>query len=64
MKTDNTEGKYGIKAYGTITRFATRKQFHDYLIEWICGTEGAEQERATRAYANLVSGIPFTDTDN
>lgn len=63
-KTDTEgKGKYGIKAYGKTTRFPTRQQFNDYLIEWMCGTEGAEQERATRAYVNLMGGIPFTDTD-
>ena len=54
---------FGIKAYGTWTHFKTKKAFKSYLMEWICGTEGAERDRAVRALSNLESGIPCTDTD-
>lgn len=62
MKSE-TGGKYGIKAYGHTTMFKTKAAFRNYLMDWICNTEGAERDRASTALSNLETGIPFTDTD-
>lgn len=63
MKKTNTKKNYGIKAYGTWHYFPTKSTFSNYLIKWICGTDGAERDRAVTALANLDCGINFTDTD-
>ena len=55
--------KYGIKAYGTWTRFASRKKYENYLLEWIAGTDGAEQSRASRALAALHEGVAEYNSD-
>lgn len=55
--------KYGIKAYGSTDWFNTKKEYEDYLMEWIANTEGAERDRAVDALSNLLAGIPYTDTD-
>lgn len=56
--------KFGVKAYGTEHRFATRREYLNYLQRWMCSSDGAERDRAVGAYGNLCRGIPFTDTDN
>lgn len=55
--------KYGIKAYGKWQFFFSRKKYEEYLLDWICGTEGSERDRAAAALANLRCGINMTDTD-
>lgn len=63
MKKTNTKKNYGIKAYGTWDYFATKTAYRNFLMNWICGTDGAERDRAVTALANLECGINFTDTD-
>lgn len=60
---NKTNGKYGIKAYGSTTVFKTKAAFKKYLNDWICNTDGAKRDRACDALSNLEMGIPFTDTD-
>lgn len=55
--------KYGIKAYGSWDWFRTKREYKEFLTEWMMNTCGAEQERATQALCNLEAGIPQTDTD-
>ncbi len=55
--------KYGIKAYGSWTRFSTRKEYEGYLLNWIAGTDGAEQRRASSALAALHGGQAEFDSD-
>lgn len=55
--------KYGIKAYGRTSRFATQEEMMSFLLEWIANTDGSERDRADTALGNLLAGIPFTDTD-
>lgn len=55
--------KYGMKAYGKCTWFATQEEMMSFLLEWIANTDGSERNRADTALSNLLSGIPFTDTD-
>lgn len=55
---------YGIRAYGSEHRFSHKEDYLEYLLDWIDNTDGAEQDRAIRAFLNLRSGIRFTDTDN
>lgn len=57
------EMKYGIKAYGSWTRFATRVDYERYLNEWIAGTDGAEQDRAICALVALEEGQTEWDSD-
>lgn len=57
------EPPFGIKAYGTWSRFNTKREYRNYLNTWIAGTEGAERDRAVRALCNLEAGIYETDTD-
>lgn len=66
MKYENVKnkcGKYGIKAYGTWFCFDSENEYRFYLMDWICGTEGAERGRAVKALVNLQNEIKFTDTD-
>lgn len=58
------KGKYGIKAYGGWDFFTSRAKYEEYLMDWICATEGAERDRAVMALENLRAGIFLTDTDN
>ncbi len=59
----NKPMKYGLRAYGTETRFASKAAFKRYLLEWMANTDGAERTRAVDALLNLEAGIPFTNTD-
>lgn len=54
---------FGIKAYGTWTRFETRAGYVKYLNEWIANTEGAERERAVRALGALYFDVHYFDSD-
>jgi len=55
---------FGIKAYGTWTRFEIRASYEKYLNEWIAGTDGAERDRAVRALNALyASGAHYFDSD-
>ena len=55
--------KYGIKAYDSWKRFSTRREYEGYLLEWIAGTDGAEQRRASCALAALYGGQKEYDSD-
>lgn len=55
---------YGMKAYGRWRRFATRADYSKYLLEWIAGTYGAEQDRAVSALAALECGQNEYDSDS
>lgn len=55
--------KYGIKAYGSWDLFKTKGKYQKYLREWIAGTEGSEQERATGAYFGLEDGEQYYNSD-
>jgi len=54
---------YGIKAYGEWTRFSNKAAYEQYLLEWIAGTEGSEQDRAVNALTALWAGVNFYDSD-
>lgn len=55
--------KYGIKAYGSWEYFSTKSAYKNHLLNWIAGTDGAEQERAIEALTSLEDGYNFCDTD-
>ena len=61
--TQTNQQPYGIRAYGMTQRFGTEEEFRRFLSDWLLGTDGAEQARASDALANLDRGVPFTDTD-
>lgn len=55
--------KCGIIAYGKSITFSSKKEFEEYLVDWMSNTEGAERDRAVDAFVNLRKGFNFTDTD-
>lgn len=54
---------YGMKAYGRWHRFATLAEYSRFLLEWISGTDGSEQDRAFSALAALECGQTEYDSD-
>jgi len=56
--------KYGIVAYGKSFTFHSKKEYEDYLMAWIAGTDGSERDRAVTALSNLRQGYRLTDTDS
>lgn len=55
---------YGMKAYGRWHRFATLAEYSKFLLEWIAGTDGAEQDRAFSALTALEHGLNEYDSDS
>lgn len=54
---------YGVKMYGKIFLFNSRRKFADFLRQGISRCEGSERERFVKALSNLMNGKRFTDTD-
>lgn len=54
---------YGIKAYGQWHWFNARQDYVQYLMDWIMGTDGAEQDRAVSALHALGEGKRQFDSD-
>lgn len=55
--------KCGIIAYGKSKTFSSKKEFEEYLVDWMSHSEGSERDRAVDAFVNLRKGFSFTDTD-
>jgi hypothetical protein len=55
--------KFGIKAYGNWHEFKSERAYRNYLMEWIAGTEGSEQDRAVQALVALDCGQYRYDSD-
>lgn len=56
--------EYGIKAYTHWHTFATKAEYEAYLMDWIAGTDGSEQDRAVNALVALTAGQKKYDSDS
>jgi hypothetical protein len=56
--------KIKVKMYNDWVIFKSKKEAEAKLLEYMMGSEGAEQARYTYAYMNIKAGRKEIDTDD
>lgn len=56
--------KIKVKMYGSWQEFKTKKQAEQTLLEYMMGSDGAEQARYTYAYLSVKEGRKEINTDD
>lgn len=56
--------KIKVKMYGSWQEFKTKKQAEQTLLEYMMGSDGAEQARYTYAYLGVKEGRKEINTDD